>query len=233
MPPGSVALNGMQRRVRQPLDYWALENLAPVHWVTVALSFCFQAARVSTGDVVLADPFLPPRAGFEIQGLQAELGTLTKRRPGGPQEELDGRELEAHVLRRFSGQVTLLRHEGTVEGAASVPQPGWQWGQSICSGDDVSFMMRRQRHSATQSATDPAEGPMICCQLSTCHACAGAGAGPDADAGVPGDDVHAEGAAHAGRRRRRRVAGARAGAADGRDAGHLQRRLRCPSFANQ
>ena len=57
---------------------------------------------------MLADPFAAPRAGFEIQGLQAELGTLTKRRPGGPQEELDGRELEAHVLRRFSGQVASL-----------------------------------------------------------------------------------------------------------------------------
>ena len=62
---------------------------------------------MSTGDVVLAEPFALPAAGFEIQGLQAELGTLTKRRPGGPQEELNGRELEAHVLRRFAGQVGL------------------------------------------------------------------------------------------------------------------------------
>ena len=60
---------------------------------------------MSTGDVVLAEPFAPPRAGFDIQGLQAELGSLTKRRPGGPQEELDGKELEGHVLRRFAGQV--------------------------------------------------------------------------------------------------------------------------------
>ena len=69
-----------------------------------------QAARVSTGDVVLAEPFALPAAGFEIQGLQAELGTLTKRRPGGPQEELNGREMEAHVLRRFAGQVGLTLH---------------------------------------------------------------------------------------------------------------------------
>jgi hypothetical protein len=64
-----------------------------------------QAARVSTGDVVLTEPFALPARGFEVHGMQAELGTLTKRRPGGPQEELNGRELEAHVLRRFAGQV--------------------------------------------------------------------------------------------------------------------------------
>jgi hypothetical protein len=69
------------------------------------IAFYMQAARVSTGDVVLVDPFQLPRSGFEITLLKADLGTLAKRRPGAPLEELDSTQITTHFVSRFRGQV--------------------------------------------------------------------------------------------------------------------------------
>ena len=94
--------------------------------------------------------------------------------------------------------------------------------------DLPSCSAESQPHLKAHSSVSTRRGawqPLLLTRHPTCAP--GAGAGPGPDAGVPGHDLHAQGAAPAGGRRGRRIGLVGARPADGAHAGHLWRGRGC------
>jgi vesicle-fusing ATPase len=91
MQPGTLGLNNIQRKL----------------------------LRVSSGDPIRAEVFLPPFSNFSAVLANCEVDYVTKRATRGPDVELDANELSAHIRARFStqiltvGQQLIFEYQGT------------------------------------------------------------------------------------------------------------------------
>ena len=69
--------------------------------------------KLSTGDKVLVETFVPPLdpSGFHVAAINAEIDFVSKKAVRGPEIELDAAVLAAHITSRFSTQIVTVRQE--------------------------------------------------------------------------------------------------------------------------